>query len=926
VVIACVSEAAQAAKVIVETTPSERFGNMIRKALWTKTHARVLAAAISARSIISDLSFYDGTLRAGSIEMLLTDWSTSFSTFAAMLRDPESYSAMVARSVSKKLKRLTFGKRPVARNDAPPKRGPPGDKAELHFIDSHGLFWYFNIYRCAGEATIPSLATWASRNKHLLDSVTIGPGGVESQAPSAQAPVQPVRAAATSPISTDSPPSESTARPPTDSYSLPSPGEVLHESIRVSCAVPEPWTFDFYVVRFALNTDIDATEVQLTSDVAKVNKSQTATLSAELAVQGGGTPFRFAKHGIAVASDPKNVAIDRILVEDSYYVFDMDPAAAATPARLELFAFFRYAYDQTARQWIRSLAVGTKDDYYTTLLAVGAEGAQFGNTPAPIVAGIDALRKDERDKFNQTVADASREVYGAAYDPDNLQFTVRDYAGDLCKAEQDFLNLRGPRCDAALRTLLGLSAGDPCPRVTLCISGGGHRAMTGTVALLSSAKRVGLLDCVTYVGALSGSTWVVFPWLAAGMQQADRNELVVARDSNPFVGNIGESDAWAASAPTSGAALDNIAKLQAINKTPVVNAALGRYPDVVGHRSYELARRIVTNFRLPSLVDGYGLVLGRAILTESFGEKFRHADTALRCSIKLTTGEYPLPIGTAVFREDRAKWDYRWVEFSPYEVGSTYQRAFVPTRGFGKVYAGGQTKGRSVDEDRLAHLMGIWGSAFTAAASRIVEHDLVPERQIPLTGAAVRNWAYCMKDTKGDKPTCQLKQLLLGDAGCAFNLPFPPLLRPERHIDVIIACDYSLDVLSVHPPTGSHTGVGAFAALIDAAKYASTNDTPFPDLDVDRKYTSSADLRVDNNAHRLAIAWINEWTEYGPFVKVFRGGRDKYGRTYPTIIYLPMVPRDRGFHPGPSKSDFREFPGHFPTVSVVRTGALNLVL
>jgi hypothetical protein len=52
----------------------------------------------------------------------------------------------------------------------------------------------------------------------------------------------------------------------------------------------------------------------------------------------------------------------------------------------------------------------------------------------------------------------------------------------------------------------------------------------------------------------------------------------------------------------------------------------------------------------------------------------------------------------------------------------------------------------------------------------------------------VHNFAYdrSIEGTKQSKP-----YLELSDAGIDFNLPFPPLLRPEREIDIIIACNSS---------------------------------------------------------------------------------------------------------------------------------------
>ena len=46
-----------------------------------------------------------------------------------------------------------------------------------------------------------------------------------------------------------------------------------------------------------------------------------------------------------------------------------------------------------------------------------------------------------------------------------------------------------------------------CPKVCLMTSGGGFRAMIAYGGAYKAMEDSGLIDCVTYTSALSGSSW-----------------------------------------------------------------------------------------------------------------------------------------------------------------------------------------------------------------------------------------------------------------------------------------------------------------------------------------------------------------------------------------------------------------------------------
>ncbi|KAK1160426.1 cytosolic phospholipase A2 zeta-like [Acipenser oxyrinchus oxyrinchus] len=80
----------------------------------------------------------------------------------------------------------------------------------------------------------------------------------------------------------------------------------------------------------------------------------------------------------------------------------------------------------------------------------------------------------------------------------------------LCQEETHFLELRRPLVAQALKKALGLKKDlDPkqVPVVAVLGSGGGTRAMTSLYGSLLGLQDLGMLDCVTYLSGVSGSTW-----------------------------------------------------------------------------------------------------------------------------------------------------------------------------------------------------------------------------------------------------------------------------------------------------------------------------------------------------------------------------------------------------------------------------------
>ncbi|OCT68555.1 hypothetical protein XELAEV_18039857mg, partial [Xenopus laevis] len=83
---------------------------------------------------------------------------------------------------------------------------------------------------------------------------------------------------------------------------------------------------------------------------------------------------------------------------------------------------------------------------------------------------------------------------------------------DLCEDEKDFLSKRKKVAAAALKKALKLDRDleeDEVPVIAVTTTGGGTRAMTALYGTLSGLKKLNLLDCVFYITGASGSTWAI---------------------------------------------------------------------------------------------------------------------------------------------------------------------------------------------------------------------------------------------------------------------------------------------------------------------------------------------------------------------------------------------------------------------------------
>lgn len=348
--------------------------------------------------------------------------------------------------------------------------------------------------------------------------------------------------------------------------------------------------------------------------------------------------------------------------------------------------------------------------------------------------------------------------------------------------EAEFIAERSKVTKPAIAKLLSLESIDTekAPRIALCCSGGGIRALLCTLGWLSATQKTGLYDAITYCAVLSGSTWAYGSYLS--------RQLPLQKHTDDLI--------------------------QAIAKG---------MPSLLDHEIMERLQQQKKLGRGVSLVDIWGVLIGNIVFPDH-PESCRITMSGQR--LVLAQGQHPFPLYTAI---SELHEKYRWFEFSPCQVWSNYLKAAITIEALGSAYAAGVPT-KLIPEQSLEYYLGVCGSAFEAKFSSILQDYIklvqltkgTPDaftlddlQETRLSPARFKNYTFELASS----PIREKRKMALVDAGLAFNLPFPPLLEPDRHVDIIIACDASQTI----------TDGGALKGL---QQYAQEHGIVLPPIDI----------------------------------------------------------------------------------------------
>ncbi|MCL5436930.1 MAG: hypothetical protein M1549_03595 [Candidatus Dependentiae bacterium] len=366
-----------------------------------------------------------------------------------------------------------------------------------------------------------------------------------------------------------------------------------------------------------------------------------------------------------------------------------------------------------------------------------------------------------------------------------------------CPAEKEYLKQRKNTAEQAIGKVLSAANFDtknikkyPC--LAICASGGGMRAMYAFDAALRSLAKNGLLDTISYAATLSGSTWVLAPWLVSG--KADF--LAFEPD---FIKQVREKNRW---------------EHFKMNVTNII----------------ETMRKLVQNWSLSTVYAGK---LGRSL----FGKKEKWENLMLgSLASKLADGKLPLPIFTAVMVSPNL-WEnaqmfeltretaYWWCDMTPFEAACYDFCAAVPIDRFNCLFEAGKELESNRKAFNLVDIIGFCSSAF---ALTLAEYGIIsPESWFGQFRFVARNAANPVYQLQGcpEKSAIGQQTLPIIDAGICFNIPLPPLLHRDQAepLDLIIV----IDVTGTIPKA---------QALFRAKQYAKAKGLRFPSIDSHSKY------------------------------------------------------------------------------------------
>nr|XP_031360790.1 cytosolic phospholipase A2 epsilon [Lonchura striata domestica] len=388
----------------------------------------------------------------------------------------------------------------------------------------------------------------------------------------------------------------------------------------------------------------------------------------------------------------------------------------------------------------------------------------------------------------------------------------------LCVEEQDFIRKRKKVVAAALKNVLHLDEDlqeDEVPVVAVVTAAGGVRSMTAMFGSLLALQELGVLDCVSYISGLSATTWT--------MSKLYEDENWSQKDLRGPVGDIRKH----------------------VTKSKLHCFSL----DHMKYYENELCKRKQEGHKV-SFTDLWGLFIDCMLHHQENTHKLSDQQLA----VNQGQNPLPIYLSLNV-KDDFSTLDFKeWVEFTPYEVGLLKYGAFVRSEDFGSEFFMGRRM-KKIPESHICFLEGTWSNIFSQSFmdavylsghsehfwhrwTRDTEHDIENHPALPkkpheqttclsipkgylsktlremMTGRPVvstyhnflkglqlhnkylENESFCMwKDTVLDSSPNQLNEmsdyLKLIDTAFFINTSCPPVLRPERKVDVIIHLNYS---------------------------------------------------------------------------------------------------------------------------------------
>ncbi|XP_071600778.1 cytosolic phospholipase A2 epsilon-like [Heliangelus exortis] len=415
---------------------------------------------------------------------------------------------------------------------------------------------------------------------------------------------------------------------------------------------------------------------------------------------------------------------------------------------------------------------------------------------------------------------------------------------DLCMEEKNFLQKRRKFVASALKKALNLKRDlqdHEVPVVAVMTTGGGTRALTSLLGNLLGLQKLDLLDAVSYITGSSGSTWA----MSHLYQSTDWSQKNLS-------GPIGE-----------------VRRHMTKSKLSCFSLESFKYYDK------ELKLRKQEGYQISS-VDLWGLLLEKAL---SDGRN-NHKLSDERHALNQGQNPLPIYMILNMKEDYSLSEFKEWVEFTPYEVGFLKYGAFIRAEDFGSKFFMGRlvkklpesricfmkglwsnvfsynlldawhssnpterrslrcTQHRSVDvegdessQPARSHeletyfvtpecgIMGIIRKLLTERVMVSKFYNFLKGFQMHneyLQNKNFRIWKDTVLENFPNQLTETAEFMCLADTAGYIDISYPPLMRPQRKVDVVLHLNYS---------SGSQTW-----PLEEASKYFLKQGIPFPKI------------------------------------------------------------------------------------------------
>lgn len=329
-------------------------------------------------------------------------------------------------------------------------------------------------------------------------------------------------------------------------------------------------------------------------------------------------------------------------------------------------------------------------------------------------------------------------------------------------AHTAYLAARARHAQTAQEIILKSSLSRPL-RIGMCASGGGIRAMLATLGVLRGLQQIGLLDTITSVSCLSGSTWALLPWITSATSIDEYLADVSSRLAHGLMHHLKE-----------------------------------QYRDLSDIKK----KKELCGLSM-SAIDLYGIGLSYTLL-KPLSDAHAHL-TLPNTATYLDVAHHPYPLCTAATRHT-PQHPYTWLTFSPFQVCQVPEKLYIDAWALNRTFIDG-TSTNATPPPLLGYCMGMFGSSFSISVRDALERapetvKRIAQAVLPtswydqlqtaqwantkITAAYVPNFSYGMKAASNH----QHEQLCIVDGGYLSNLPlFPLVASNDEPFDLIIMVD-----------------------------------------------------------------------------------------------------------------------------------------